>query len=141
MPKVPIDYSNIVIYKLVNKEDYDNANVYIGSTANFTQRKYCHKSRCNNEKDKVYNSKIYQNIRNDGGWNDWNMIEIEKYPCVDNREAESREEYWRIHFNAGLNTKKCHINISSKEYFKQYRLDNYDKLIEYQREYYKKSKN
>ena len=84
MPKVPIDYSNTVIYKLVNKEDYDNANVYIGSTANFTQRKYCHKSRCNNEKDKAYDSKIYQNIRNDGGWDEWNMIEIEKYPCVDN---------------------------------------------------------
>ena len=39
MPKVPIDYSNTIIYKLVNKEDYDNANVYIGSTANFTQRR------------------------------------------------------------------------------------------------------
>jgi len=26
MPKVPIDYSKTVIYKLVHKEDYDNAN-------------------------------------------------------------------------------------------------------------------
>jgi len=153
MPKIPKDYSRTVIYKLVNKEDYDNANIYIGSTANFTQRKYCHKTCCNNEKDKEYNSKKYQFIRENGGWNEWNMIEVEKYPCTDNREAEAREEHWRIHFNAVLNTKKCFLTVDEKkEYTTQYRLnnidksrqyylDNRDKLIEYQRNYNLNNKN
>jgi len=38
MPKVPTDYTKTIIYKLVHKEDYDNANVYIGSTTNFRQK-------------------------------------------------------------------------------------------------------
>jgi len=129
MPKVPIDYANTFIYKLVNKEDYDNANVYIGSTTNFTKRKCEHKSGCMNVAGVKYNQKIYQFIRDNGGWDEWNMIEIEKYSCVSKNEANAREEYWRIHFNADLNSRKC------------FRLENRDKLIEYQREYYKKSKN
>jgi hypothetical protein len=156
MPKIAKDYSKTVIYKLVNKEDYDNANIYIGSTANFTQRKCTHKSDCMNENNNAYNQKKYQFIRENGGWDEWNMIEVEKYPCNDNLEAEAREEHWRIHFNAGLNTKKCYIDISSQEYQKQYqtqyrldnldksrqyRLDNRDKNIEYQRNYRLNNKN
>jgi len=48
MPKTPIDYNNTLIYKLRHKEDYDNANIYIGSTTNFTQRKNQHKFACIN---------------------------------------------------------------------------------------------
>jgi hypothetical protein len=39
MPKVPIDYSNTTIHKLVHKTDNDNVNVYIGSTTDFIRRK------------------------------------------------------------------------------------------------------
>jgi len=131
MPKIAKDYSKTVIYKLVNKEDYDNANIYIGSTANLTQRKSAHKSDCMNEISVKYNQEKYQFIRENGGWNEWNMIEVEKYPCTDNREAEAREEHWRIHFNADLNSRKCHIDISLQEYQKQYRLDNIDKSRQY----------
>ena len=115
MPKIPKDYSRTVIYKLVNKEDYDNANIYIGSTTNFTKRKCEHKSDCMNENKIGYNSKKYQFIRDNGGWNEWNMIEVEKYPCTDNREAEAREEHWRIHFNAVLNTNKCFRTVDEKK--------------------------
>jgi len=163
MPKIPKDYSRTVVYKLVNKEDYDNANIYIGSTTNFTQRKCEHKSDCMNKTGVKYNQKIYHFIRNNGGWDEWNMLEVEKFSCVDNYEAKAREEYWRIHFNAVLNMNKCHIDISSQEYQKQYRLDNldksrqyrldnidksrqyrldnHDKYIEYQRKYYELNKN
>ena len=89
MPKISTDYSKIVIYKLVHKEDYDYANIYIGSTSNFRPRKSHHKSSCNNEKDFKYNQKNCQSIRDNGGWDEWNMIEIEKNPCNDKREAEA----------------------------------------------------
>ena len=132
MPKIPKDYSRNVIYKLVNKEDYDNANIYIGSTTNFTKRKCEHKSDCMNETGVKYNQKIYHFIRDNGGWDEWNMLEVEKYPCVDNNEANAREEHWRIHFNAVLNMKKCFCTVDEKkEYASQYRLDNLDKSRQY----------
>jgi len=89
MPKIPKDYSRTIIYKLVNKEDYNNANIYIGSTTNFTKRKSEHKSDCKNKTGVKYNQKKYQFIRDNGRWNQWNMIEIEKYPCIDNNEANT----------------------------------------------------
>ena len=49
MPRTPIDYSKTLIYKLVHKEDYDNENIYIGSTTDFVKRKNSHKSCCNSE--------------------------------------------------------------------------------------------
>jgi hypothetical protein len=91
MPKIPTDYTKTIIYKLVHKEDFDNANIYIGSTTNFRQRKDRHKSHCNNENGKGYNEKKYKCIRDNGGWYEWNMIEIEKYPCNDKREAEQKK--------------------------------------------------
>ena len=131
MPKTPIDYSKTIIYKLVNNEDYDNANIYIGSTTDFVKRKYSHKISCNNEKDKAYNHKKYQYIRDNGGWNCFNMNEIEKYPCNDGNEARAREEYWRSHFNAQLNmTRPCITEQQRKQYRKEYYENNKNIILE-----------
>ena len=146
MPKLPIDYSNTTIYKLVHKEDYDNANIYIGSTTDFIRRKNKHKSDCNCEKSKSYNQKNYQYIRNNGGWGEWNMIEVEKFPCNDKREAEAREEYWRCQFNSKLNSMRAYITEEQrKELQKQYNEKLYETnkehRLEYQKQYYNKKKN
>ena len=133
MPKLPIDYSNTTIYKLVHKEDYDNANIYIGSTTDFIRRKNSHKSNCCNEKSKEYNEKKYQYIRGNGDWGEWNMIEVEKFSCNDKREAEAREEYWRCHFNSQLNIRRAYITEEQK---KQYYLDNKDNILRQKKQYY-----
>ena len=117
MPKLPVDYSKTIIYKLVKYDDYDNENIYIGSTTDFVKRKCNHKIGCNNEKSKEYNLKKNQYIRNNGGWNEWNMIEIEKFPCNDGNEARAREEYWRCHFNAQLNTLRAYRNDEKKKQY------------------------
>ena len=128
MPRLPIDYSNTTIYKLVHKEDYDNANIYIGSTTDFIRRKNNHKSNCCNEKSKEYNEKKYQYIRGNGDWGEWKMIEFEKFPCNDKRKAEAREEYWRCHFNSQLNIRRAYITEEQK---KQYYLDNKDNILRF----------
>ena len=90
MPKVPIDYSKNCNYKFKCK----NLNVldeYNGSSTNLTQREKTHKSNCNNENSKLYNLKIYQTIRANGGWDELDMILIEKYPCACKHEAFARE--------------------------------------------------
>jgi len=60
MPKKAIDYSNTIIYKLCCKNP-DVKEFYIGHTTNLLQRKYQHKTCCNNnsEKNKSYNRKVY----------------------------------------------------------------------------------
>jgi hypothetical protein len=87
MPKQLIDYSNTIIYKIFcnNKCITD---IYIGHTTNFVKRKYQHKILCNSGKK----FKIYDIIRNNGGWDNWSMIEIAKYNCQDATEARIREQ-------------------------------------------------
>ena len=136
MPKLPTDYSKTIIYKLVKNDDYDNVNIYIGSTTDFIRRKNKHKSDCNCVKSKGHNDKKYQYIRDNGGWDNWNMIEVEKHNCNDGNEARAREEYWRSHFNAQLNTKRAYITVEQKkqygiEYYKEYYEKNKDKYLEY----------
>jgi hypothetical protein len=58
-------------------------------------------------------SEIYNFIREQGGWNNWSMIEIEKYPCLDGNEARKRERYWFEQLKANLNV--CYPNRSTKE--------------------------
>lgn len=102
MPKKEIDYSKIVIYKIVCN-DLNVKDLYVGSTVNFRQRKFSHKSHCNNENGKRYTIKIYQTIRDNGGWNNWTMVEIEKFSCKDGNEARTRERYWFEELEAKLN--------------------------------------
>ena len=137
MPRTPIDYSKTIIYKLVKNDDYDNANIYIGSTTDFIRRKNKHKSDCNCVTSKSYNDKKYQYIRDNGGWEEWNMIEVEKFPCNDKREAEAREEYWRCHFNSQLNIRRAYItNVEKIDYKKQFYLDNKDNILKQKKQYY-----
>ena len=104
MPIKPIDYSKTEIYKLIHKDDIDNENIYIGSTTNFKTRKHCHKKCCKNKNQQNYNLKVYQNIRNNGGWEEWNMLLIENFPCTKKTEADVRERFWIDFYKSKLNT-------------------------------------
>lgn len=39
----------------------------------------------------ILHKEIYVYIRENGGWDEWNRIEVEKYSCTD--RVEAREEY------------------------------------------------
>ena len=101
------DYAKTIIYKLVNY-DYPEL-VYVGSTTNFTNRKRHHKSNCKNENGKSFNLKLYQMIRDNGGFDRFKMIEVEKYPCKDKREAERREDEVMKILKASMNTIKSFL--------------------------------
>jgi hypothetical protein len=94
MPKVEIDYSNTVIYKIVCKDPLiaDVSDVYVGHTTNFVQRKYAHKQTCNNIKSPCYNLKLYKTIRDNGNWANWDMTIINNYNCKDHLEAKQKEQ-------------------------------------------------
>ena len=85
-----VNYTKASIYKICCN-DLQIKEIYIGSTCNFTQRKYSHKRVCNNEllKTPCVNSKLYKFIRENGGWDNWDMIELKKYPTL-NKQVPSR---------------------------------------------------
>ena len=134
MPKTIPDYSNSCIYKLVHKEDFNNENVYVGSTTNFIQRKKSHKKKCNIECDKEYNKYVYQHIRANGGWENWVMIQIEPFSCNSKKELETRERYWIETLKSILN---CVIPTRTK---KEYYDLNRDKILEKCRKYRENNK-
>ena len=105
MPKLAIDYSNTLMYKFVCN-DLNVTDNYVGHTTHWINRKNGHKSKCNNSNSPRYNLKVYQMIREHGGWDNWQMIEIEKYPCNDSNEATARERYWYDELNSTMNTNK-----------------------------------
>jgi len=127
-------YENAFIYKLKHTEDYDDLNIYIGSTTNFRGRKYGHKSSCNNEKQKEYDYKVYEYIRKNGGWNEWVMIPIEQYSCNSKKELEIKERYYIDLLRPTLNK---HIPTrNQKEYYE----NNKDKVLKKHKEYYENNK-
>jgi hypothetical protein len=105
MPKLPSNYQNTIIYKIVCN-DLSVNDVYVGHTTVFTKRKSLHKVSCNNESNNDYNLKVYNYIRANGGWDNFSMIEIEKYPCNDGNEARKRTRFFYELLNAKLNCNK-----------------------------------
>ena len=129
-------YSNTVIYKIVCKDVNINL-VYVGHTINFNRRRLDHKTKCNNAKSKSYNSKKYSEIRNNGGWSNFNMIEIEKYPCSNKYEACKREQHYYEKLNANLNDCVPGSRFISQ---KQYNEQNKERIKLYQKAYKEQNK-
>jgi hypothetical protein len=140
MPRNTINYSNTIIYKIVCK-DLNINDCYVGHTTDFTKRKYQHKNSCNCLSSASYNDKKYIYIRQNGGWENWEMIEIEKYACCDRNEARARERYWYEQVNSKLNTRLPMREIEEKhEYNKNYLNDHKDELKEKRKDYEKKNR-
>ena len=80
MPLKQIDYQKAVIYKIQHLENEEL--LYVGSTTNFIKRKQHHKCICNKPTNMSYNLKVYQMIRDNGGWMQFKMIIIKEFPCL-----------------------------------------------------------
>ena len=140
-----VNYNNSVIYKLCSK-DINVKEIYVGSTANeLRKRKNSHKSDCNNVNRPNYNSNVYKFIRDNGGWDNWDMIIIEKFECNDKLELHKQERYWLEELKATLNSQipnrsmKEHYK-ANKDKIKEYYEENKKKKLEKLKEYYEKNK-
>ena len=143
MPKVPIDYSKTIIYK-IEHIDYENL-VYVGFTTNWDRRKYSHKSNCNNHNTKDYNYKLYKMIRENGGWEMFRMLEVEKFPCKDKREAEKRETETMKLLKSTMNVNRSFVTKEESQYDKnvydkEYHKKNYERNKERIKTYYEDNK-
>lgn len=127
------NYSNTIIYKFCCN-DANITDIYIGHTTNFTRRKYEHKNKTINENSKEYNYNFYKTIRENGGLDNWTMIEIEKHACNDANEARARERYWIELLKPSLNNE-----IPNRTNL-EWRQDNKEVLAEKNKEYREKNK-
>src|SRR5690242_12922019 len=139
MPKIPIDYQKTQIYKLCCL-DPTIKDIYIGHTTNWNKRKQYHKEGCTKLNNRIYHLYVYQFIRNHHGWNNWTMVLVEIWPCNTKQKALQRERYWIEYLQAKLN--KVIPGRTNQEYykdniekFKQYQLENKNKIVEYKKQY------
>ena len=151
MPKNP-DYSKSLIYKLCSKNP-EITEIYIGSTTNKRNRKNCHRTDCNNSNAKGYNRYVYQFIRDNGGFENWDLVMIEDFQCNSKNELECRERYWIETLKPELNkqiptrTKKESFKIYYEEHkeelnkkHKKWCEENKEELNKYYKKYYEKNK-
>lgn len=129
------NYSDCIIYTITTPNG-----LYVGSTCNFTHRKYKHKSTIHNENCNLYNTKLYTNIRENG--DEWIMKPYSKFPCASKMDMNIEEERIRRELNANLNSHSCYgLDIEkNKQYHKKYYQDNKEKKLEYQKLYYENNK-
>ena len=132
-------YSNSIIYKIVSK-DISITECYIGSTCDFKERKRQHKYSCNNENSKNYNLKVYIFMRENGGWDNFEMIEIKKYECCSKAELHLEERTQMELYGGKLNTiipsrTTKEWREDNKEYYKEWCENNREKIKEQCKEY------
>tara|TARA_Y100001978_G_C23621573_1_gene398740 strand:+ start:195 stop:833 length:639 start_codon:yes stop_codon:yes gene_type:complete len=96
------DYAKTVIYQIECK-DVNINKTYGGHSTNLIKRRQKHKSDCNNTNSPKYNSYVYQFIRENGGWNNWQVVWQYDYPCENKREAELEETKY-------VKENKCELN-------------------------------
>ena len=138
-----INYNKTYFYKICCK-DVSITDIYVGHTTNFTIRRRNHKFCCKTIEDRDYNLKVYRFIRENGGWDNWDMILLECCSCEGFLEAKAKERQYIELLNATLNA--IIPTRTSKEYYelhkedvkaiqKQYRDRTKDEKHEYNKEY------
>ena len=107
-----------IIYSIYSDNYKD---FYIGSTTNLKERIRVHYYRCNTKTNSYYNNKLYSIIRNNGGFDNWVIEEIDFINCTSFKEARMYEQEWIINTNSGLNIRNAYTNDNFKLLQKQNR--------------------
>jgi hypothetical protein len=135
-----MNYETGAIYKIVCK-DLNIKDLYVGSTSRFENRIHHHISVCNNPLSKAYNYHVYDFIRQNGGFENWQILLVEYYPCNDRHELQKREREVMEQLNATLNVRKAIITPEEvKIYSEKYYKDNKDTYKAHNKNYYESHK-
>jgi len=130
---------NYTMYKILPKNatlDY----CYIGHTNNFAFRKQQHKAPCIDTSHSKAHIKLYETIRNNGGWDEWEMIELEKFNDKTKLEARIREQELIKEHSANLNMLSAYITederqANKKAITEKFRTENKEYLAEQTKKY------
>jgi len=98
MTQTLVDYSCTLIYKISCK-DPTVTDIYVGHTTNFVQRRDQHRHSSVNKRGKLYDV-----IRQNGGWTNWSMEIIHYFNCKTLIEAKTKEQEYFVALKATLNS-------------------------------------
>lgn len=124
-----VQYQDGKIYKIVNDV---NDEIYVGSTCRtLCKRMDAHRMAAS------YNpcGKLHT-LMNELGYDHFNIVLIEEFPCDNRGELLVREEFYRISLGATLNSFCCYAGLTRKEYNKKHRKDNQEYYTEIHRIYF-----
>ena len=112
------DYKNSVIYRIYCKNP-DITECYIGSTKCFENRFSFHKTSTYNKNLHFYKYKLYQFIRENGGWDNFDREILEYYDCNNEEELKQKEQEYISRFEPKLNTYNAYASEEVKVKQKQ----------------------
>ncbi len=92
------DYSATIIYTIRCKNP-TITDLYVGHTTDFVKRRYAHR-----QASLTYGNKLYEMIRNNGGWENWKMEIIHHFSCNNANEAREKEQEYYVALGATLNS-------------------------------------
>ena len=119
MPRTPLDFTNEITFYLIKCNDLNITDLYVGSTFNFNERKASHKKSCCCN----FSIKLYKIIRENGGWENWNMTVIDKKLVKDKFEATKIEQELMDTYNCKLNSIRANSGVvftTQQEYTLKY---------------------
>ena len=128
MPLKAIDYSNTYFYKIVCK-GLTIKDAYVGHTTDFKTRKNRHKQACVNPKRKHHYLYVYQFIRENNGWDNWEMVLIDTLELDNRLQVLKKEREYIEQLSASLNQARPFTTDEEREEVKKtWRGKNRDKL-------------
>ena len=136
MPKKQIDYAKTVIYKICCN-DVSIPDEYVGSTTEAVKRRNKLKSDCTNVNGKNYHLDVYEFIRSRGGWDNWEVVLIEHFPCKSSEEKRARERHWLETLGATLNTNSpIYTHEDTVQRHKKYAVEHAKEISKYKQQRY-----
>ena len=127
---------NAMIYKISCKDELIK-DYYIGSTFDFDVRYKQHKTDYKNVNSHCYNYKIYQFIRNNGGFDNFKFDILLSFECENTKQKVIKEQEYLDEFKPSLNDRKA---FRTEEERIEYNEKHYENNKEYYKEYNEKHK-
>ena len=117
--------------------------IYVGSTNDLVKRKKSHKHVLN---DETNNIKLYNTIRANGGWVNWEIKILESFTCETQHQAFIKERYYIDKWQADLNIKRPYRTLEEKklyktEYGKLYNIEHKEEILKQTKQFYIENKN
>ena len=79
--KNKINYTYTIIYRLICN-DINVIETFVDQTTEFTKTENKHKSMYYNPQCKTYNCNLYKFIRENGGFKNWSMVQVENFNAL-----------------------------------------------------------
>ena len=116
---------------IIRCKDKSITDCYIGSTTDMYNREKNHRNKWNDINYRSYKYKVYQFIRDNGGWDNWEMKKI--FDVEDDTPLADWEQYYIDFMKPTLNeinANRSMLKQKKKEYLIKWRKDNPLKYIE-----------